>query len=153
MKKILLVEDQPDKQTDIVNLINSLMFSDVIIDSAASLRSGLSLILSDKNYDLILLDMSMPLFDSADTGMHEDLPESFAGREVIMQMAIRDIHTPVVVITQYSIFEKGNISLAELDAELSQEAPEFYKGCVYYKSSSSDWKKPLSEYIGNIIND
>jgi CheY-like chemotaxis protein len=143
---ILVIEDQPEKAEDISNFLESFYSIDINIDICESLRSGLmKTVLSDNIY-LILLDMSMPMFDS-DNDTAESRPESFAGREFIAQMKIREISIPIVVVTQYAVFEKGNITLQELDSEFRAGGSDFYMGCVYYQSSSDEWKSDLSEVL------
>lgn len=150
--KILIIEDQPEKAQDIINylsLTSSVNIENIIVEE--SLRSGLMQVVSEDAPKLVILDMSMPRFT---TGANSNLgsePVSFAGRELMKQMKIREIYIPTIVVTQYAIFEKDNVTLRDLDLEFKFEFNEFYIGSVYYSSASNDWKIDLSKLIGDIL--
>lgn len=59
--KILLVEDDEHKMKDIIQYLNQIK-RDVVIDKAYSVESGVQRAV-DNQYDLILLDMTIPNFD------------------------------------------------------------------------------------------
>lgn len=150
--KILIVEDQPEKAQDIINylsLIPSVNVDNIIIEE--SLRSGLMRVVSGDTPDLVILDMSMPRFTSGANSKLGSEPVSFAGRELMKQLKIREIYIPTIVVTQYAVFEKDNVTLKDLDLEFKAEFNEFYIGSVYYSSASSDWKTELNKLIGDIL--
>ncbi|MVB37166.1 response regulator, partial [Vibrio cholerae] len=71
--KVLIVEDQPEKKDNIENfLLDS--FQSFRVNSSDSLRSALREVVLNQDYDLILLDMSMPAFDPSES-YFEDSPE------------------------------------------------------------------------------
>ena len=148
MIRILVVEDQPEKAKNITEFLYSYYGNDVEISIENSLRSGIIKIVTSSDIQLIVLDMSMPKF-TADTGeWGEAEPVSFAGEEIMQQMMIRDISIPTLVLTQYSIFEKGSITLEDLDHKFRKNFGGFYKGAVYYSSSSSEWKTKMQTLLG-----
>lgn len=151
MISILVVEDQPDKANDICKFIEGYFGDDVEIFTEGSLRSGMIKIVSHSEINLIILDMSMPKFtdDPDDPGISE--PVSFAGEEIMQQMMIREINIPTIVLTQYSIFEKGSVTLEELDVRFRSEFQEFYIGSVYYSSSVPEWRKNIKKLLDNKI--
>ena len=61
---ILLIEDEPSKEKNIVTFLGELL-PDVKVDIKRSITSG-KIEIRKKNYDHILLDMSLPLFDNDD---------------------------------------------------------------------------------------
>ncbi|MEO8467739.1 MAG: hypothetical protein ABI640_20635 [Gammaproteobacteria bacterium] len=145
--KVLLIDDDPDKRDRIAALVREVTGMGTVIDPAESLRSGLRKLLSPDKFDLVLLDMSMPSFD---IGSHEPeggSPESFAGRDLLEQMRLRGISTPTVVVTQYRMFDRGSVTLENLDAEFSAKFSEFYRGAVYYNSATEGWRKQLTTYL------
>ncbi|MDO3385635.1 response regulator [Gilvimarinus sp. SDUM040013] len=144
--KIAIIEDQPEKLQEILYFLEEFYEVKPCIKICESLKSGLILIKNDQDFDLILLDMSMPVLD-AKHDSHGLKPENFAGRELMKQMKIRGISVPVVVVTQYAVFEKDNITLAELNEEFEKSYQDFYKGCVYFQSSSDDWMQELAEVL------
>ncbi|MCB5196385.1 response regulator [Deefgea salmonis] len=144
--KILLVEDDYDKRERIINHINFVTNNEAAIISKESLRSGLRAVIEEKEIDLLLLDMSMPSFDISAADPLGGEPESFAGYEIMAQMKLRRINTPVVVVTQYKSFENGAVSLDELILGFSKEY-SFFKGCIYYNSATEDWKAEILSYL------
>ena len=150
--KILLVEDDSDKRGKIKEYIFVTVNKDPIIVERESLRSGLKeIILHGKEYDIVLLDMSMPSFDVGADEPGGGMPESFAGAELMEQMKLRSISIPVIVITQYVSFEGGRITLDELSKKFQSKFEDFYVGSVYYNSAVDGWKKELSTYLSQII--
>lgn len=148
--KILIVEDEYGKREDIKAHINDVLDHKAIISECESLRSGLKKIVTEGGFDLILLDMSMPNFDIDDGNPSGEQPESFAGREIMAQMKLRNIKSPVVVITQYKSFEKGTVSLDELISQFKEKYHDFFWGAIYYNSAIEGWKRDLTEYINRI---
>lgn len=143
--KVLIVEDQPEKKDNIENfLLDS--FEWFHVNSSDSLRSALKEVVLNQDYDLVLLDMSMPAFDPSES-YFEDSPESYAGKELMEQMKLRAISMPVIVVTQYSSFEGGAVTLDGLSESFKNEYDDFYLGYVYYTSANNNWKNELKEKI------
>jgi len=148
--RILIVEDQQEKSDDIVSFLNDNKPQDLEVSIQQSLRSGLLDLVKNQDYDLIILDMSMPNFDPSSNDPIGGTPESFAGKEFLSQMELREISTPVVVVTQYATFAKGQIALEELDALFKFSYPKFYLGAVYYSSAEDSWKEALKKIIKDL---
>jgi len=149
--KILLIEDQQDKRDKISNFIQNEIEGDFQLVDKESLRGGLKEVVTNSEYDLILLDMSMPNFDP-DPGINVDSsPESFAGKELLEQMRLRDIKIPVIVITQFSSFEGGSITLDSLSKEFHSKYNDFYIGSVYFNSATDAWKNSLSNMLRSLL--
>lgn len=145
--KILIVEDEFDKRDKIKSFVTSQYKGVVEITECESLRSGLRAILNLGEFDFVLLDMSMPGFDITDDEPGGGEPESYAGQELMAQMRLRNIKTPVIVVTQYKNFDKGAKSLEDLTAEFQVNFPEIFLGAVYFNSAIEGWQKELSEYL------
>ncbi|MNC62697.1 hypothetical protein D3C75_1127430 [compost metagenome] len=94
--------------------------------------------------------MSMPGYDITTDEPGGGDPESYAGKELMSQMRLRNIKTPVVVITQYKKFKKENISLEELTQEFEEQFPDFFWGTIHFSSAIEGWKISLSEYLKKI---
>jgi CheY-like chemotaxis protein len=146
--RLLVVEDDENKRTQILGFLGE-RFSSVDVVAAESLQSGLKLILGGQ-FDLILLDMTLPTFD---IGIDEDggRPRAYAGREILRQMDRRKIGTPVVVLTQFDKFGEGDdaLTLSELDHRLRETHPNTYQGAIYYSSSVEEWKEELARKMSH----
>ncbi|MCQ4313902.1 response regulator [Pseudomonas stutzeri] len=149
--KILIVEDEFDKREKIISFLKSDLGQDCVeIIEAESLRSGLRMLITNSDIDIVLLDMSMPGYDVTTDEPGGGDPESYAGKELMSQMRLRNIKVPVVVITQYKKFKKENISLDELTQEFEEQFPEFFWGTIHFSSAIEGWKKSLSDYLNKI---
>lgn len=148
--KILLIEDEEHKRSAIAKQVYEILDNDLQLVECESLRSGLRAIISDENFDLVLLDMSMPGFDPIDQNSTLEEPESFAGKEILAQMKLREIYIPVVVVTQYKAFARGTVDLDELTTICADEFPGIFKGAIYYSAVVDSWKKQLLESIQRI---
>ena len=143
---VIILEDDLNKLASIRKALES--FPEMIIRSNMSYHSGLKSLLSQK-YNLLLLDMSMPVYDiqAQETGGR---PLPLAGRDILFQLSRRKIDIKVIVVTQYEDFD--GLSLVELDKELSSEFPEHYVGYVYYNITQEGWQEKLAEMIKKEIN-
>ena len=128
--KILLIEDEASKRAAISKHIVEILGPEAVVVERESLRSGLKEVISEENYDLILLDMSMPGFDVSSSEPIGGEPESFAGQEIMAQMKLRGINTPVAVVTQYKAFAKGTVGLDELVIRFHGDYKDFFVAII-----------------------
>lgn len=148
LKKILLVEDLPQKADEIKKIIHQ-NFPDIIIVEKSSYHSALEEIYTNySEYNLILLDISMSTFD-VNIEENGGLPEAMAGKRILDGMYLRDIPTKVKVMTMYESFDGK--SIIELDKELLEDNPENYDGYIFFSFKRSDWKKQLVDYIKGLL--
>nr|WP_024309744.1 response regulator [Pseudomonas sp. P818] len=145
--KVLLIEDEEHKRAAIAQQVHSCVGQELVLVECESLRGGLRAIISDENFDLILLDMSMPGFDSSEGSSDFEEPESFAGKEILAQMKFRGIRVPVVVVTQYKAFARGTVGLEELTDFCSKEFSGIFQEAIYYSTVVESWKKDLMDAI------
>ena len=103
MNKILIVDDDEYKTLNIKELLEkSKKCQEIVYES--TLNSGLRKIRNEK-FDLILLDMSMPTFETSDAKNYN----SFGGITFLDEMKRIKNLTPVIILTQYEIFGEGNM--------------------------------------------
>jgi DNA-binding NarL/FixJ family response regulator len=143
--KILFIEDHPLKQAQINNFVVE-KFSDCQIESKNSYISGLKeLIKNHSNYDVLLLDISMPNYDisSEDSG-GDWMP--LAGKNILKEMYLRDIPTKAIVVTMHGSFDDGT-KITELDSELKKEFSDNYIGYVFYSQLNEDWKDKICQLL------
>lgn len=143
--KILFIEDHPLKQAQINKFVLE-KFSDCQIESKNSYISGLKeLIKNHCNYDVLLLDISMPNYDisSEDSG-GDWMP--LAGKNILKEMYLRDIPTKAIVVTMHGSFDDGT-KITELDSELRNEFSDNYIGYVFYSQLNEDWKDKICQLL------
>lgn len=151
--KILFIEDDEDK---FKNVSSSLLkkFPDIDITTAKSLNGGLRALARSGPFDALLLDMSMPNYDVSTREPSGGTPESYAGKEIMMQMRLRGISVPTVVITMFESYGDNSKkrSAKELDEEMQASFAPMYRGMVYYNSTQSEWSITLNQYLIGIAN-
>lgn len=142
--KALIVEDDKYKLDAISEFLNSHFESPEIVESN-SLSSGLFSLMEANDYHLVILDMSMPSFDISEMDPSGGTPESYAGEDFLSQMTLFGSKIPVIVVTQFDNFgpDKKQISLQKLSDKLAKDHPNIYKGSVYFKATSNNWKNEL----------
>lgn len=144
MKNVLLVEDYEEKASHIISFLKD-EFPDIVIERCSAYNTAQETIFENPNkYDLILLDMSMTTYD-LNTDASGGKPEPTAGNDLLEGMFLRDIHTPVIVVTMYNVF--GRKELSAFDEELKANYPMNYKSYVFYSSQRNDWKGDLKRKI------
>jgi CheY-like chemotaxis protein len=149
---ILILEDDRDKFLKIKSFLFELLGNEIHIINKRSYNSSLVELSEKKKYDFVLMDMSMPTYDS-DEDFESDDSENFAGKELLEQMKFRKINYPTIVITQYDTFGNNinKLTLDELIRELKEKFESNYLDTIYYSSSENDWKYQLNEVITKIL--
>jgi CheY-like chemotaxis protein len=149
--RILIVEDDEDKRSKIVELVRE-HFTKFEIVEARSFQSGLRAVEED-NPDLVILDMTMRNFDKSPT---EDggRPHPFAGREILRQMKRERKMIPTVIITQFEEFgdDENKVTLPQLTSELEERFPN-YRGTVEYRHHIDAWRGELRRKIDVIVRE
>lgn len=148
--KILIVEDDENKRTQIVQFLEQ-DFPGCEFEVQRSLQSGLRHI-KGSIPDLVLLDMTLPNYDA---GPDESGGQThkLGGREFLRQMDRFDILVPVIVVTQFETFGKGDkaTDLATLDRELRRDHGAIYQRAVYYHAARDGWKQDLKSSIQKLF--
>jgi CheY-like chemotaxis protein len=139
--KILLVEDDEEKRQQIRQFIKYELGADIV--EARSRQSGVNAILREQ-FDLIVLDMTMPTYDVTPTE-GGGRPQAYAGRDILQQMERRGITTKAIVVTQFDRFgsAEDEITIQALDAQLDAAFPATYVGAVYYNVGYAGWRESL----------
>lgn len=143
--RIILVEDDEYKAKQIEMFVKGIGHD---IDIYKAYNTGMRGILRG-GYDLALLDMTIPSFE-----ISPEHPVSrsrkYGGKDILNEMQRCEIQLPVIVITQYKVFDDGEKSLEKLDEELLLEYNENYRGIIYYNSSILDWQDKLQSIMNNL---
>lgn len=142
--KILYVEDEEVKAKEVLDVLNN----KGIIDFRKSLNSGLAVI-QEEIFDLILLDMSLPLYDYSSVDENENDFETFAGIDILEELDRKGRDDKVVIITAFDVLGEGEneITMVQLDEKLQEEYENVYLGLIYYDSSSLEWRRSLQKLL------
>lgn len=144
--RLLIVEDDDNKQSQISSFLQS-QYPDIALQVARSLKSGLKQVQAFSP-DLVLLDMTLPTYD---VGPDEPGGSTHAvgGREFLRELKRYRLEIPVIVVTQYSVFDAGTelATLQELDEEFTRTYPGVYRGSIYYHAAIESWKENLKTVI------
>jgi DNA-binding response OmpR family regulator len=144
--RILYVEDDTEKANKIIKFLNSNV-EKCDVKLCNSYMSGV-LSLEDNRYDLVILDMSLPLYDSnVDDDINEFL--KFAGLDFMDEMKRTDIKTNVIVITAFEKISDNvkELTLEQLKEQMENEYNGIYLGSVYYSTKSLEWCQNLLDLI------
>ncbi|SDR87381.1 Response regulator receiver domain-containing protein [Halopseudomonas sabulinigri] len=151
--RLLLVEDEGPKSEKITSCLVD-VFPGIDINLARSVRSALKK-LDLVQYDLVVLDMSLPTFDISEDE-HGGRPQGFGGVEVMRDMVNYEMITPVIVVTAYEYFSVDSdedlahgkeSTLIELKCELGDEFPEIFIELIKYDTFTDEWQTQLVESI------
>lgn len=145
--KILLVEDDFNKARRVIEAIEA-EFPSIIIDHARSFKSALQRLVREI-YTLVILDMTLTMFDPDEYDPSGFRVEHFGGCHLLKEMDLRNIQQPTVVLTQFDVLGpiESRITLEELNADLLANYSEFYRGAIFYKASEHQWKTQLFSHI------
>lgn len=142
-KRLLIIEDNEAKLNRLRQFCEENL-TDYEVEDRRSYNSALSEVVHNgKNYDLILLDVSMNTYDISPE-VSDGEQEPLAGSNILRFMKLRKIKVSVIVVTMYESFVDG-IKIDKLDEGFREKYSEFYKGFVYYSLRNEDWIKRLKE--------
>ena len=128
--RVLIIEDSVRKLTNLVEFVKEISKNAEVIQKR-SYSSGLESAL-DESFDLILLDMSLPVHDvTADNPSSDTLV--YAGRDILRELQRLKKDCSVVVVTQFPEFGEGaeKITLDELTEELGKSFTENYLSLIH----------------------
>lgn len=148
MNKILIIEDEQKKLDNLKDFLKEEYPLKEFIEKRSYNSALREIIDNSKNYDIVLLDMSMTTYD---VSVEESggIPEPLAGENLLDAMFLNEISTKVIVVTMYESF--AGKKLISFDSELKENYPENYVGYVFFSYKTNDWKFELKKYISLII--
>lgn len=147
--EILYVEDEQNKARQVIQAIReSIPSANILLKNS---YNAALMEISRENLDLILLDMSLPLYDISESMEYEEDNdfEPFAGIDLLEELVRIDSEKKVVIITAFDVLgeDDNKINLAQLDKKMKEEYKDNYRGIIYYNSSSLEWCHKLVELI------
>lgn len=147
--RILVIEDDEFKAADILRAIEELSGA-IETERAASVTSALRKITTE-DYDLLVLDMSLPTFDLSGPGGGGS-PQGQGGVEVLRLAKWLGKGAPVVVVTQYPDIEIDGreAPLSSAAARLSERFEIDVKLCILYEFDSDTWRSKFVDVVSAV---
>lgn len=145
--KILIVEDQPAKYQSMRDFLETFLAGTHVTHAWDVETTCRLLLLPDVKFDLILLDMTLPVESSFDAEL-----KSLAGLIVLKVMSLNDIHTPTVLVTQYANWaaeaaRTDRVFIESMDEYCQKAYKGFYKGAIRFSHTETEWRKRLKEIV------
>lgn len=140
--KILLIEDDQEKARAIRSFLNELYSNKLEFTLAASYQKGVDEAING-DYDIILLDMTLPTFDGDAKNAGASLKNG--GELIIRELYDEGFNVRYIIITQYETF--NNETLETICRRLELLSGIYYCGCVKYNTYSDDWKLNLKSLL------
>lgn len=143
--KVLVIEDNPNKLKQIKSFLNE-YYDQPQIEETYSFNGGKAK-LYEEEWNLIILDMSLPTYDITHTEYGGD-KKPVAGKNLMKRMLNRKIFTPVIIITQFETFDDDRISLDSLNQEFNEKFSSIWKGTIFY--GNDDWNIELKKLLDEL---
>lgn len=143
--RILIIEDNINKLKQIRDLLENKYYECDIIEAYA-FNSGMKRIV-ENNWDLVVLDMSLPTYNITHTESGGD-KKPVAGKNIMKRMLNRQIYSPVVIITQFETFDDDKISLETLNKEFEESFSKIWKGTIRY--GNDEWESEFDEILNKL---
>lgn len=143
---VLLVEDDEFKAADITRVVAERLPT-AVLTRAASVTSALRKLTADQ-FNLVILDMSLPTFDLSGPGGGGS-PQGQGGVEVL-RLAGRMRHSAeYIILTQYPDIElDGSEMPLHLAApKLSERFSITVRRCIAYEFDSDEWRTEFMRHL------
>lgn len=143
---ILLVEDNEFKREKIIEHIKSINPNCNIVVTLSFTSAWQTIIKHE--FDIIILDMSLPSFDISETENGGDFRD-LGGKEIAQRMKKRKIKTPFIFLTHYRNFSDNlnTYSFDSLKKELLTTYPEQCLDFIFFNSQDSNWRQQVKKII------
>lgn len=148
--RVLVIEDNHSKLKQITVFMKK-EYPDASIHDALSYTAGLRRIY-DEDWDLLLLDMSLPIYDMSQQETGGD-KKSIAGKEIMKRMIYRKKIIPTIVITQFDTFGENELSINTLNKQFAENLSEVWRGTVNYEDSTNKWMIDLKKLLDEVFKE
>jgi ActR/RegA family two-component response regulator len=146
--KVLIIDDDIPKLEELLAFMKDVNPS-WTFSFKKSYQSGLKNIVLDTPV-LVLLDMSMPTYDSSELDRKGGRPRPFAGLDILKEIRRKKLNCKVIVVTQYAVLklnENDEKTLEEITNTMHRDFPTNFVGTVFYKYSEDSWQEPLKKLV------
>lgn len=150
--KILIIEDDLNKLQAVEDFLYKYFTNNNIdynITVRHSYQSGVNTILNDE-FDLLLLDMSLPNFDT-DENNHAGDPLSKGGELILYEMDAMEINLKTILFTGHEDFD--GVPLESINEDYKNKFPEIYLNYIFYNQIESNWETELEKILNGVIRD
>lgn len=144
--KLLIAEDAEYKLNTIMHFIEN-EYKEIEIHVTNSYSSAIKSLVSN-NFDLAILDMSLPTFDKVDGDEGGEF-RTYGGLDIARQIKRRSLLVKFLFLTQYRSFI-GDPKLQNsksIDEKARSLYPEQYLGLIPYENNENLWKEELGRLI------
>lgn len=148
--RVLLVEDDRVKAARISEFVESLDFIyDVHVEHAY--KSG-CVAAVEEEYDLMLLDMTMPMFEKGHSRDSSGKTLVYGGIKLLRELCRKGYQKPAIFVTQFESFGEGRQekNLEQLRSDLNDNFGSVCLGLVFYGAAEDDWKHQLKLMLENL---
>ena len=146
--RILIVEDNKNKLARLREFIKGIILEkNLQIEEANSFTSGIRKI-NQNNWDMIILDMSLPTYDITHRENGGD-KKPIAGKEIMKRMIHRNILIPVIIVTQFETFGENKLTLNLLNKEFEEQYYKIWRGTIFYESDK--WQRDFELLLREIL--
>lgn len=150
--KVLIVEDDESKVRYLQEVLGEVV-GIVVVGVCFSYKSALNA-LATENIDLVILDMTLPLYDETSLG-GGGRKMQFGGELILKEMAAEGMNQKVIVVSQHDFFAEhfADINLKQLGERLRLTFGACVVDTILYDSSQfvdgndQGWRKQLKQSI------
>nr|WP_228244373.1 response regulator [Porphyrobacter sp. GA68] len=134
---MLLVEDEPHKKEELTASLQGFFAGGAELEHVDSVSAAYSAV-SERDYDLIILDMALPTFTAEGDAAGRGYDQAQGGVEVLRALKSRNLRAKIIIITQYPDITFGGkrLKLTEAPKVLSRRYNQDVVGSVLYKYRS-----------------
>ncbi|NTG38731.1 response regulator [Agrobacterium rhizogenes] len=146
MKHILLVEDDPYKETGLRRAMLEIV-GDMELRLATSVQTAVAAVRSIV-FDLVILDMALPSHDrSLGKGNPRQMPSG--GLEVLLNLNEKRRVDPVIIVTQYPEIEVNGqlIPINQVPDVLLGFVDVSLRGIVLYDEFAPEWREQFQTIV------
>lgn len=149
--KILIVEDDEHKSSQILNVIDALSDGPSALEVVDNVMHAVRFIAQEVP-SKIILDMSLPSH-KAQPGQGTPVPLPTGGMEVLFELIERSLmDIPILILTQYPEIEIENEPFPVEDAGLALCEEYGFTSldtCYYDRENSANWKQTTKVFLRN----
>ena len=145
---ILLVEDEKHKRDELIDCLNTFYGADLLLTAVDGLREAI-LSVSREDFDLIVLDMALPIFAEKGEGSERGHDQALGGVEVLRALRSKGVAAKIIIVTQHSEVnvDGKTVTLKVASGLLSRKYGQKIIGSLLYKYRSEMNKPKLTSLL------